>query len=105
MEPIRQERTQTLYQVIQIDERKVQAFRDRVVQETIEETLNAMLDAEADRLCRPKRYKHSEPAKGHYVDVSRFKLDTRGTAGVQLRAKARLQSETPAKKESDDERL
>jgi len=45
-----------LSQVIQIDERKIQEHLGEVVRSTVEETLNAMLDAEADRLCHAERY-------------------------------------------------
>ena len=45
-----------LRQVIQIDEGKIQEHLGEVVRSTVEETLNAMLDAEADRLCRATRY-------------------------------------------------
>jgi len=34
-----------------------------VVRSTVEETLNAMLDAEADRLCRAERYERNEARK------------------------------------------
>ncbi len=37
--------------VVQIDEGRFQAHWDEVVRATVEETLNASLDAEADRLC------------------------------------------------------
>ena len=41
-----------------------------VVRSTVEETLNAMLDAEADQLCKAKRYEHSpdrvDTRAGHY---------------------------------------
>ncbi|HKM79923.1 MAG TPA: hypothetical protein VJY15_03040 [Candidatus Acidoferrum sp.] len=40
-----------LSQVIQIDEGKIQEHLGEVVRSTVEETLNALLDAEADRLC------------------------------------------------------
>ncbi len=43
-------------QVIQIDEGKIHEHLGEVVRSTVEETLNAMLDAEADRLCRAERY-------------------------------------------------
>src|SRR5437773_6161730 len=43
---------------------------DRVVRSTVEETLNALLDAEADRLCNAQRYERSEARRdtraGHY---------------------------------------
>jgi hypothetical protein len=60
MEPTNQgERPQEvakLSQVIQIDEGKIQEHLGEVVRSTVEETLNAMLDAEADRLCQAERY-------------------------------------------------
>ena len=38
-------------QVIQIDEARIRDHLGEMVRGTVEETLNAMLDAEADRLC------------------------------------------------------
>ena len=52
MEPTNQGEVPKLSQVIQIDEGKIQEHLGEVVRSTVEETLNAMLDAEADRLCR-----------------------------------------------------
>ena len=49
-----------LSQVIQIDEGKIQEHLGEVVRSTVEETLNVLLDAEADRLCRAKRYERTE---------------------------------------------
>jgi putative transposase len=49
--------------VIQIDEGKIQAHLGEVVRSTVEETLNALLDAEADRLCQAERYERSEARK------------------------------------------
>lgn len=44
-----------LSQVIQIDERKIQEHLGEAMRRTVEETLNAVLDAEADRLCQAER--------------------------------------------------
>jgi putative transposase len=52
-----------LSQVIQIDEGKIQAHLGEVVRSTVEDTLNAMLDAEADRLCQAERYERTEARK------------------------------------------
>ena len=52
-----------LSQVIQIGEGKIQEHLGEVVRSTVEETLNAMLDAEADRLCRVERYERTEARK------------------------------------------
>ena len=48
---------------MQIDEGRIQAHLDEVVRSTVEETLNALLDAEADRLCGARKYERSEGRK------------------------------------------
>src|SRR6202046_3577994 len=63
MEPTNQGEAAKLSQVIQIDEGKIQEHLGEVVRSTVEETLNAMLDAEADRLCEAQRYERSEARK------------------------------------------
>src|SRR5580692_9725652 len=63
MEPTSQGEVAKLNQVIQIDEGKIQAHLGEVVGSTVEETLNALLDAEADRLCQAERYERSEARK------------------------------------------
>ena len=50
----------SLNQVVQIDEGRIAAHLDEVVRSTVEETLNALLDAEADRLCGAQRYERNE---------------------------------------------
>ena len=56
--------------VISIDDERIKSHLDRVVRGTVEETLNALLDAEADRLCNARRYERSEARRdtraGHY---------------------------------------
>jgi transposase-like protein len=47
-------------QVIQIDEGRIRDHLGEMVRGTVEEALNAMLDAEADRLCGAGRYERSE---------------------------------------------
>src|SRR5436189_2108354 len=46
-------------QVIQIDEARIRDHLGEIVRGTVEETLNAMLDAEADELCGAGRYQRS----------------------------------------------
>src|SRR6188768_4126349 len=46
--------------VIQIDEARIRDHLGEMVRGTVEETLNAMLDAEADRLCGAGRYERNE---------------------------------------------
>jgi putative transposase len=56
--------------VVSIDDERIKNHLDRVVRGTVEETLNALLDAEADRLCNAQRYERSEARRdtraGHY---------------------------------------
>ncbi len=70
--------------IIKIDEGLVQSQLKEVVKNTVEDTLNAMLDAEADRLCNAERYERSEGRKdtraGHYTR----NLDT-GAGRVELK--------------------
>ena len=67
--------------IIHIDENLVQSQLKEVVRGTVEETLNAMLDAEADRLCNAERYERTEARKdtraGYYnrnLDVTTGRL-------------------------------
>jgi len=49
--------------VVQIDEGRIHAHLDEVVRATVEETLNALLDAEADQLCGARKYERTEGRK------------------------------------------
>jgi len=59
-----------LNNVITIDDDRIKNHLDRVVRGSVEETLNALLDAEADRLCNAQRYERSAARRdtraGHY---------------------------------------
>src|SRR5215510_11932227 len=59
-----------LNNVITIDDERIKNHLDRVVRGSVEETLNALLEAEADRLCNARRYERSEARRdtraGHY---------------------------------------
>lgn len=56
--------------IVSIDEGKIQSHVNGIVRSTVEETLNGLLDAEADRLCGAGKYERSEGRKdtraGHY---------------------------------------
>jgi len=62
--------TTKLASVVQIDERKIQEHLGEVVRGTVEQTLNALLEAEADALCGARRYERAEGRQdtraGHY---------------------------------------
>src|ERR1700730_10398387 len=66
-----------LSHVIQIDEGKIQAHLGEVVRSTVEETLNAMLDAEADRLCQAERYERTEGRKDTRAGSYQRRLQTK----------------------------
>jgi transposase-like protein len=51
--------TKGLKGTIRVDEQQLQGHVDEVVRSSVEETLSAMLDAEADQLCRAQRYERS----------------------------------------------
>ena len=54
------EKPRPMGQVIQIDEARIRDHLGEMVRGTVEEALNAMLDAEADQLCGASRYERSE---------------------------------------------
>ncbi|HZL68310.1 MAG TPA: IS256 family transposase [Candidatus Limnocylindrales bacterium] len=49
--------------VLKIDEGRIREHLDEVVRSTVEETLNALLDAEADHLCGARKYERTEGRK------------------------------------------
>ena len=64
------EHGKSLSKVIKVDEEEIKSHLGEVVRSTVEETLNAMLDEEADRLCNAKRYERTAERRdyrsGHY---------------------------------------
>jgi len=48
-----------LGKVISINEEEVKKHPGEVVRSTVEETLNELFDAEADRLCNARRYERT----------------------------------------------
>lgn len=64
--------------MVEVDEEQVRIHVDEVVRKSVEETLNGLLDAEADQLCGAKRYERSPD-----------RMDTRaGSYDRQLQTKA-----------------
>jgi len=56
--------------IISIDEGRIREHLSEMVLSTVEETLNALLDAEADRLCKARKYERkaerADTRAGHY---------------------------------------
>ena len=69
--------TKTLGSVVQIDEGKIQAHLAEVVRSTVEETLNALLDAEADQLCGARKYERVEGRKDTRAGSDERQLQTK----------------------------
>jgi len=59
-----------LSNVIKINEAQIEDHLGQMVRSTVEQTLNAMLNAEADQLCNARRYEHTDARTdqraGHY---------------------------------------
>src|SRR5215472_1987938 len=67
----------TLGNVIRIDDERVRDHLGRIVRGTVEETLNAMLEAEADRLCNAGRYERTAARRDQRSGSYERKLQTR----------------------------
>src|SRR6202163_1568296 len=80
---------------LRVDEAKLRGHVDEVVRSSVEETLNALLDAEADQICRAQRYERSaervDTRAGHYER----KLETKaGAVTLRMPKLRRLPFET-----------
>ena len=58
--------------VITIDDERIKNHLDRVVRGSVEETLNALLEAEADQLCNAQRYERSEARRDTRAPAHHF---------------------------------
>ncbi len=65
-----------LSQIIKIDEAKVSSHLGDLVRRTVEETLNGMLDAEAQEMCQAGRYERSEARQNSRAGFYPRKLQT-----------------------------
>jgi putative transposase len=63
--------------VIRIDEERIRDHLGRIVRGTVEDTLNGLLDAEADRLCGATRYERTEARRDTRAGSYRRQLHTR----------------------------
>ena len=63
--------------VIRIDDERVREHLDKIVRGSVEETLNALLEAESDRLCNAGRYERSEARRDLRAGSYERKLGTR----------------------------
>jgi transposase-like protein len=63
--------TKPLADIVHINQGVIEEHLGHIVLKTVEDTLNALLDAEADRLCNASRYEHradrADTRAGHYT--------------------------------------
>jgi transposase-like protein len=69
---------------LQVDESKLKGHVEEVVRSSVEETLNALLDAEADQICRAQRYEHTPERVDRRAGFYERKLETKA-GEVQLK--------------------
>lgn len=77
---LKQESTESeknLNNVIKIDPKQIRNHLDQMVRGTVEETLNSMLDAQADQLCNADRYQRSQVRKDTRAGYYQRKLYTK----------------------------
>ena len=70
-------RETTLGNLIRIDDERVREHLGRIVRGSVEETLNALLDAEADQLCNAARYERTEARRDQRAGTYERRLQTR----------------------------
>jgi putative transposase len=70
------EKAEDLSNIIKIDEAKVSSHLGDLVRRTVEETLNDMLDTEAQELCQAGRYERSEARQNSRAGFYQRKLQT-----------------------------
>ena len=84
-----------LNNVIKINEAQIQDHLGEMVRSTVEQTLNAMLDAEADQLCNARRYEHSEARTDQRAGHYKRKLHTKaGEVELKIPKLRRVKFET-----------
>jgi transposase-like protein len=72
-----EESVKNLNKVIKIDETRIKNHLGEMVRSTVEETLNDMLNAEADNLCNAKRYERTDSRTAGRAGHYKRKLHTR----------------------------
>ncbi len=81
--------------IIEINEEKVKDHLGKFVRETVKETLNAMLDSEADQLCRAQKYERTAQRMDKRARYYERKLDTKaGRVNLRVPKLRKLPFET-----------
>ena len=82
----------TLGKVVQIDEKRINDHLGELVRGTVEETLNGLLDAEADALCGAQRYERSPDRTDYRAGSYDRKLHTKAGEVMLTMPKLRNQA-------------
>jgi transposase-like protein len=73
---------------IEVNQEQIQGHLNELVRQSVEETLNGLLDAEADRLCQAKRYERvadrADTRAGHYERGLQTQAGEAALAGLRL---------------------
>ena len=69
-------RDTALNNVVRIDDERIKEHLGNIVRSSVEETLNGLLDAEADRLCNAGRYERSQARRDFRSGTYSRKLQT-----------------------------
>ena len=67
--------------LVKVNEGEVREYLGNMVRDSVEETLNGLLEAEADELCGAKRYERSVGAAGHAGRALRAEAADQGGRG------------------------
>ena len=76
MENVAHETEKAISGAIKIDEKEIQDHSDGLVRQSVEDTLNALLNAEADAICNAGRYQRSPNRQDTRADTYKRKLLT-----------------------------
>jgi transposase-like protein len=69
--------TSTLGKVIEIDEARIKDHLGELVRDSVEDTLNTLLEAEADQMCNAARYERTEARRDTRAGTYERKLQTK----------------------------
>ena len=59
MENVTQKTEKSISGAIKIDEKEIEDHLNQLVRQSVEDTINSLLDAEADAICNATRYQHT----------------------------------------------
>ena len=79
-----QENEKAISGAIKIDEKEIRTHLDGLVRQSVEDTLNALLNTEADAICQASRYPHSPDRQDTRAGSYKRKLLTAGEVELRI---------------------